>query len=342
MTRGEQVVVTRGEGVDAVHRAAVAVVGASGALTHFAGDPELVVFARSSIKPLQALSLVRSGAIARLHLTDEELAIACASHSGTDRHVAIVERLLERTGASVSDLGCGSHWPIGMRLENRYPTAGEDRDPLRHNCSGKHAGFLAACRALGAPFATYLEPSSPVQRLVREAVAEACEVEPESMLTGTDGCSAPNYALPLVALARGARALAVAEAGDALGLAPLRRAMLSHSLLVSGEGRLDRDLSLAFPANAVAKGGAEAVQLIGFAEPALGIALKVLDGATRALGPVVVAVLRSLGLLAGDDARLATYATPPVTNARGLVTGRIVSTLELERAGNGGDRSDRA
>src|SRR5687768_2014961 len=156
-------VVTRGQGVDAVHSAAVAVVDAGGRLTHAFGDAALWLFARSAIKPFQALSLVRAGAVERLGLELSELAIASSSHSGTDAHVDVVSRLLAKAGASATDLGCGTQLPLGLALQARYPQAGEEQDPLRHNCSGKHAGFLALARVFGQPFERYLEPELPVE-----------------------------------------------------------------------------------------------------------------------------------------------------------------------------------
>ena len=329
-------VVTRGEGVDAVHAAAVAVVDGAGRLTHAFGDAGLWVFARSTIKPFQALSLVRSRAVEELGLSPQELAIASASHSGSDAHVDVVRRLLEKAGARAADLGCGTQLPIGFQVQGLSPQNGEDRDPLRHNCSGKHAGFLALSRVLGQPFDRYLELDSPLERLVRSLVAEACEVAVSSMTIGIDGCSACNYAMPLSALARGAKNLALAStpAASVPGLSAIREAMLSEPLLVSGEGRFDAQLSAVFPDNVVAKGGAEGVQLIGFAEPPLGVAIKVLDGATRAVAPIAVRVLEELGVLARDDVRLAQRARPAVKNAKGLVTGQIVPTLELRRVGS--------
>lgn len=328
-------VVTRGDGVDAVHAAAVAVVDGAGRLTHAFGDSDLWLFARSTIKPFQACSLVRSGAVEQLGLSPAELAIASASHSGSDAHVEVVRRLLEKAGASAADLGCGTQLPIGLQVQKRYPEDGEDQDPLRHNCSGKHAGFLALSRVLGQPFDRYLQPDLPVERLVRSLVAEACEVAVSSLTTAVDGCSARNYAMPLVALARGAKNLALAsQAAVVPGLAMIREAMLSEPLLVSGEGRFDAQLSAVFPGNVVAKGGAEGVQLIGFSDPPLGIAIKVLDGASRAVAPIAVRVLEELRLLAPDDERLADRARPAVKNAKGLITGEIVPALELRRVGS--------
>ncbi|HET9956081.1 MAG TPA: asparaginase [Polyangiaceae bacterium] len=329
-TRKSTVYVTRGDGLDAVHEVAVAVIDERGHLLR-AGDPEAVVFARSSLKPFQALALFPSGAARQFELSQEELAIACASHSGSDRHVAVVQGLLGKIGASAGDLGCGVQWPIGMRLENRYPSEGEDSDPLRHNCSGKHAGFLAVARALEQPLAAYLEPESKVQTLVRAVLASACEIDENLLGSGVDGCSAPNYALPLRVLAQAAKRLASADASESCaGLAAVRRAMLTHPLLVSGPGRFDYQLTCAFPDNLVCKAGAEAIQLIGFEDPPLGIAVKVLDGAERALAPAVMAVLRRLGLSADRLPQLSERVRPAVTNARGIVTGELIASIDLE------------
>jgi len=330
-------VVERGDGVDAWHSASVAVVNGSGQLVARFGDPDLVCFARSSIKPLQALALVRSGAFDAFGITLEELALACASHSGTDEHVRGVQTLLARSGARPADLACGAHLPIEYRLEERVATSGEDRDPLRHNCSGKHAGFLAIAARLGEDRTRYLEPGSKTQTLVRALVAQACEVPEPALIAGVDGCSAPNYALSLRSLARGlskvAAASAVSDPGSpdlAAALELVRSAMVAHPRLVSGDKRLDYDLMRSFPGNVVCKGGAEAVQLLAFREPPLAIAIKIHDGASRALGCVTVAVLRQLGI-AGVDVPplLARHAAPVLKNHRGLITGAIRATLTL-------------
>ena len=217
------------------------------------------------------------------------------------------------------------------RRAGRHPCAGEDRDPLRHNCSGKHAGFLAVARTLGVAPERYLDPDAAVQRAVRRAVAEACELDEvgEVGLTGgTDGCSAPNFDLPLSVLARGFKNLATrGPAGTPLdaALARVRGAMQAHPQLVSGEARFDHELQRAFAGRIVSKGGAEALLAIGFSDPPLGIAIKVLDGGDRALPPIAMAVLDELGLLDGERrAALAHRVRPSVTNHRGIETGAIV------------------
>ena len=324
-------VVTRGDGVEAWHHACVAVVDAAGRVTHALGDPELVTFTRSVIKPLQALPLVQSGACDTLRIDTQALALAAASHNGDDSHRAVAERLLAAAGAGADALRCGAHWPIGMRAAGRFPLAGEDRDPLRHNCSGKHAGFLAVARVLGVAPENYLDPDAAVQRAVRRAVADACEIDEGHLLTGIDGCSAPNFALPLSALARGFKNLATATGDSAL--ARVRAAMQAHPEMVSGEGRFDLQLQRAFGARVVAKGGAEALQAIGFSDPAIAIVVKVMDGGDRALAPICMAVLAQLGLVSDPlPAALAARVRPTIKNYRGVETGAVTVTEGVKLA----------
>jgi L-asparaginase II len=323
-------------GIDAWHFAAVAVVDGTGRLTHRLGDPQLTTFTRSAIKPFQALPLCLSGAMETLGIDDEELALATASHDGSDAHREVVTRLLAKAGAGADDLQCGSHWPIGMRGAEQHPTGGEDRDPLRHNCSGKHAGWLALARVVGVPRGRYLDPEGGVQRAVRAAVASACEIGADDLLVGTDGCSAPNYALPLEALARGMKNLATRGASDGTGpfdaaLGRVRSAMQAHPLMVSGPARFDFQLAEAFAGRIVSKGGAEGVQAIGCSAPPLGIAIKILDGADRALAPVTLEVLRQLALWSGTPPGvLAARVRPVMRNHRGTEIGAIEATFALE------------
>ncbi len=323
--------VHRGQGIEAIHTAAVAVVDGGSRLTHSLGDAEAVFFSRSSIKPLQVLPLVEAGGLERFGFGAEELALCTASHNGSDQHRAVVVGMLHKLGLTDAALQCGVGLPLQLKLFGKYPLHGEDQDPLRHNCSGKHSGFLALAQLLGQPLETYLDPAGEAQTRVRRAVAIACEVEPESLLLGTDGCSAPNFALPLRNLAVGFKNLASA---DDPARSRIRAAMLAHPLLVSGERRLDYDLSLAFPGQVVVKGGAEALLLLAFREPGLGIAIKVIDGAARALGPILVETLKQLGLIddIGKFPTLARYEAPSLNNARKLKTGEIRADFRLVRS----------
>lgn len=327
-------VVTRGEAIEAWHAASVAVVDGTGRLSHTFGDPALATLARSSIKPFQSLALVTSGAADAFRLSNEELAIACASHSGSDEHVRVVSGLLEKAKASPADLKCGAHLPIGFRVSGKTPSASEAADPLRNACSGKHAAFLVLSRHLEAPMADYLEPDGAVQRSVRAGLALGLGVDAAHLPRGIDGCSAPNYALPLEALARGMLRLARPEAGPAellLAFTRIRNAMLAHPLLVSGERRFDYELMNAYPHNCVSKVGAEGLQLIAFRDPPLALAMKLHDGTERALPTICVSLLTQLGLHAAELPALASHVRPVIHNHRKFVTGEIRATLALKK-----------
>jgi len=325
-------ITTRGGGVESIHWGSVAVTDRGGRVLHAAGEPGAVVFTRSALKPLQALPFVRDGGPAHFGYDRAQVALLCASHSGEARHVEAVRDMLARAGNRAEDLQCGTHAPGHYEVSGEVPPP-PPYSPLAHNCSGKHAGMLACCALHGWPKGDYLEAGHPLQRQIRTAVATFSGIAEGALQAGIDGCSAPNYALPLAALARAYARLAAAEAGDPdFGAAPatLRDAMVAFPEMVSGAGRPDAALMAAGRGDWVAKVGAEGVQAIGIASLGIGIAVKVADGAKRALLPVVVAVLDQLGLL--DAARrdaLTPYARPNVLNYRGIVTGTIEPVVEL-------------
>src|SRR5947207_13767231 len=199
--------VERGGVEEAIHLGHLAVVDAGGGLQASLGDPGRVTYFRSCAKPFQAIGSLNAGIAARYQLGAEHIAIMAASHNGEPRHVEIVRDLLRRAGIAESDLQCGAHWPY---YEPAATAARHEMDePLAvfNNCSGKHAGMLAAARALNAPLETYLEPTHPVQERIRAAIAEFSGVGPQQVRYGVDGCSAPNAAVPLTAMARSFAAL---------------------------------------------------------------------------------------------------------------------------------------
>jgi L-asparaginase II len=328
--------VYRGDWVEAVHYASVAVVNEKGELTHYLGDPGAVFMTRSSIKPFQLIPLMVSGGADKFGFSSEQLAIMCGSHAGTDKHRDVVLSNLDQAGNNPEHLQCGCHRPIWMEVDNVYPNSGEDKDPVRHNCSGKHSGFLALARHMGDRPEDYLNPDSKSQKLVKETLSAYCEYNLERVRPAVDGCSAPNYPLPLKNLALGFKKLAVGE-GDSLEIQSavkrIKEAMTSYPFMVSGEKRFDYDLKCSFPGNAVCKIGAEAIQGIGFSEPVIGIAVKISDGNFRALEPVVLEVLKQVGIIRdmGDYPHLQKYESPPVCNSRNLVTGNNVAEFKLKK-----------
>jgi L-asparaginase II len=328
--------VTRGDAVDSVHYGSIAVVDRQGRLLFAAGDPHYLTTTRSALKPLQALPFVAGGGIERFGYTQEQVALLCASHSGEPRHVAAVADMLERAGCTPEQLQCGIHPPLFYAAHEQLPPAGVEFTPLHHNCSGKHSGMLAYCRQRALPLDSYLAFDHPLQQAIRAAVAHLAGVAEGELVAGIDGCSAPNYALPLDRLAYAFARLASVTADERYGKAPatLAAAMTAHPEMVSGERRNDLILMRAGRGDWVAKVGAEGVQAVGVRSKGWGIALKVVDGNARGLHPATVAVLDLLGLLdAAQQAALEAWRAPVVHNYRGLVTGRVQPAVELERRG---------
>ena len=328
--------VLRDERVESIHRGHVAVVDARGRLLAWAGEPKALVFPRSAFKPFQALPLVESGAFARSGLGSDALALIAGSHSGTDRHAALARTILSAAGADESMLRCGVHPPYDEATAERLRRAHEEPTPIRHNCSGKHAGMMLFARYLGAPLETYADPGHPVQRHIFDRFASLLGepwTDPEPAI---DGCSAPTPRMPLDTLARAFALLASGQDSDGAplpALATIRDAMQEHPELVAGPGRLDALLMRAIP-SAVTKAGAEAVHAVGLVDRGVGIAVKVEDGSRRALGPAVVSVLEALGVLGEAERRaLAQHAGEPLRNAAGLEVGSIHGVARLEGGG---------
>ncbi|TBH20857.1 asparaginase [Thermus thermamylovorans] len=317
--------VYRGEWVENRHRISLAVVGREGLLA-YGGDPAFVSYMRSSAKPFQALALFLTGAAERFGLTEEEVALATASHDGTPEHVAVAARFLEKLGLGPEHLVCGVHPPFSKEARRALEAAGLGPTPLHHNCSGKHAGMLAAALALGAPVEGYERPDHPVQRLNRKTLAELSRAEP---VHATDGCSVPTFALPLARAARAFYLLARPEGAPEAYQKPLLRvgqAMRRHPHLVAGPGSIDTLLMERLPL--LAKRGADGyygLALLESPKGPLGVALKVEDGASQAREVAVVALLRLLGLDPGPTP----WDRPEVRSHRGLPVGHLEARLDL-------------
>jgi L-asparaginase II len=314
------VVVTRGGHPELVHHGSIAVVDARGALIAGVGDPQSLNYTRSALKPLQALPFVEDGGMSRFGFTSHELALMCASHNGEAVHVNVAQRMLDRIDATEADLQCGCHVPSYFAHVDGSLAPRQRWDQRFHNCSGKHSGFLAWCRLHGKPLKTYLDPHAPLQQRIAQTVQRFAPGATLPM--GIDGCSAPNYALPLARLAHTFCRLAVGESPE---LAALAFAMTRHPDLVSGTARSDLALMQTAPGDWVSKIGADGVQAIGVRSRGIGIAIRVADGNQRALMAATVEVLQQLGLL--DDPAttpLARYARPQVKNYRKTVVGEVV------------------
>lgn len=296
--------ITRGDLVESIHRGAIAIADAGGAAVFSLGDVARAIYPRSALKPIQALPLVESGA----EISDEELALACASHSGEPMHTERVAAWLARIGLSESDLACGPHPPRYEPVWKAMVKHGEKPTRLHNNCSGKHTGFLTVAKHWNIATQGYEHHDHPVQQAVIAALSDLSGEK--DFAWGVDGCAAPNFALSLSAFAR---ALAKLPERNAR----IIRAMTAHPELVSGTGRVCNTLMRDTKGRAAVKTGAEGVYAAMIPERKLGIALKIDDGAGRAAETVIATLLAKLGLLPPDHALI----RAPIFNTRNAIVG---------------------
>jgi L-asparaginase II len=338
--------------VESIHYGSIAVVDSNGKLIASHGDPQTVAFLRSSAKPFQALPFVERGGLEHFGFTARELALACASHEGSDMHVQTVRQLQKKIGVMEQDLQCGTHLPGDVNelksliVHDRPPTANHN------NCSGKHTAMLAHARMRGLPLESYLDIDHPVQQDILACFAEMCGLTVEQIELGIDGCSAPNFAVPLFNAA-----FAFGRLCDPRGLSETRAAachkitsaMTSHPEMVSGFGEFDQQMMNVGQGRIVCKRGAEGYQIVGLLpgmlgpeSPGVGIAIKVLDGDASRLGSglestnrvrpaVTLEILRQLGVLspAQEQALAAFGPEKSIANHRGLVTGKSYPVFKL-------------
>lgn len=325
--------VWRGGAVESRHRVSVAVFDGQGRMRANAGDPEVIIFARSAIKPMQALPLIDDGVAAAIDLTTAELALCCASHSGEPRHVDAALSILRKIGADAEALACGPHAPFHEPSARDLRERGEQPARVHNNCSGKHAGMLALARHHGWPLAGYHQLGHPVQQRMLEEVARWTGVDAEEIATAVDGCGVVTFAAPLSAFARGVAAFAAAARKPDTSECKLVGAMTRNPEFVGGSGRLCTELMRAAAGRLFVKVGAEGVYLVGAPGAEMGIALKVEDGATRAAEPALIAVLRELNLLADEEVGvLARFAEPVIRNTRNENVGFVRATVRLGAA----------
>ena len=347
--------VTRGRIVESIHFGAAAVVDSGGRLIAWYGDPNMVTFMRSSAKPLQALPFIEHNGDQAFHLTSKEIAILCSSHEGTDEHVEVIKGIQAKVGVQESDLLCGTHLLTNIPTVEAMKARGEVPTPNRHNCSGKHTGMLAHARLRGFPIADYINPEHPVQKTILETFSEMCGVQPDQIEIGIDGCSAPNFAIPLFNAALGFARLCDPRALSPERAAACRRitsAMVANPVMVSGAGRIDTRIMEICSKRILAKGGAEGYMALGILggalsaeSPGIGIVFKVSDGDSamreadgnfrnRVRPAMALEILKQLGYISEKDLEALAEFGPvrPVTNARKIVVGEAHPAFTLQKA----------
>lgn len=357
--------VTRGPIVESLHYGAVVISDVDGNLAAWYGDPDARTYLRSSAKPFQVLPFIESGGQAAFQLTPREIAIMCASHSGTDAHVETVKGIQEKADISETELMCGVHPPFHAPTAEAMLQRGEKPSPNRHNCSGKHTGMLAyikmkskspAGKDLLENATAYIDPEHPIQKDILIAFAEMCGLPAERVAVGIDGCSAPNFAVPLRNAALGLARLCDPQklSGDrAEACRTITRAMSDHPDMVGGPDSFDTHLMELLKGRVICKGGAEGYQALGIlpnalgqGSPGLGIAIKISDGDlaghSRASGSafgharpaVTLEILRQLHAISDEELETLSDYGPsfPVQNWRKLLVGEGRPCFVLQRS----------
>ncbi len=338
------VTLTRADIIESIHYGAFTLVDRQGNLVASQGNPESLTYPRSSMKPLQVIPFIENKGHKKFKLTLEETAIMCASHHGTDAHVAVLKSMHQKIGIDLSHLKCGVHWPTDKATADAMRTRAEEPNSYRHNCSGKHTGMLAFAKMQQLSLDDYLENGHPIQKEIYRAVGEMCDMATDTMPIGVDGCSAPVFGIPLRNFALG-----IARLCQPQDLAPSRarackhiaKAMYSFPIMVAGPNAFDTVLMQTMQGKLICKGGAEGYQAVGIlpgafgkGSPALGLAIKISDGdlTRRAVTCVAIEILNALGLFSTDQYQaLRQFGRKPLQNWRGIEIGEMNVTFELPK-----------
>ncbi|EIM26595.1 asparaginase [Microvirga lotononidis] len=328
--------VTRGSLIESRHRGGVAIVDADGTPVLSLGDVERRVYPRSAVKAIQALPLVESGIADRFGLSDVEIALTCASHSGEEKHAATAASILAKAGRDASCLECGAHWPSGEAANRALAATGGQPSALHNNCSGKHSGFICLSCGLDEDPKGYVTAQHLVQKTVRRVLEDLTGAPHTEAERGTDGCSIPTYAIPLSALALG---FARFGTGDGLSgerriaAGRIRRAVAQHPFMVAGTDRFDTKLMECLGERAFVKSGAEGVYCATLPELGYGIALKIDDGTPRASAVVMATLIQHLLSLSDvERTQVEALARPVLKNWNGIEVGHVQPGAALLRS----------
>jgi L-asparaginase II len=316
--------VTRGTMVESIHRGAFCVADSSGTLALWAGDINIPVYPRSAVKAFQCVPLILSGAADRFSLTDEEIALCCSSHSGEPEHVRVAQSILAKSGSSEIHLECGAHLPSGKAAQFDVIRKGGDALPIHNNCSGKHAGMLALATHLGAQRTGYTTLHHEVQQRIASAIGELCEIDITIAPVGVDGCSVPNWAIPLRNIAQG-----FAKLTQESHIAGQRiiKAVRNNPFMIAGSKCFDTGVMRDIPQLFV-KVGAEGVYCGCIPHAKLGFALKCDDGASRAAEVAIAGTLAKLDCWTIRETEiLRGYATKDLKNWRKIDVGKTFSAI---------------
>lgn len=317
--------------LEKAHRGAVLVIGPDGRDLLSIGDVERRSYPRSAMKLMQVLPMLASEAPARYGFGDPDIALMCGSHNGEEIHVNTARRILQRAGVAETALRCGTHPLLRAGVQAALIRAGREPTAIHNNCSGKHAGFLALCRHRGWPLDNYTDPEHPLQRAIRALVCELCRISESELTFGVDGCTAPNYGMPLRNLALGYQQLMTRDVAEP-AIATMLSAVTSEPFMVAGSDRYCTLMMRAAGGRVVGKVGADGVYCLGIRGAGIAVAIKIEDGSEGPQYHVAQAVLEGLGMFA--DARppeLERFREEPRNNCRGQQIGSVRVTADIRR-----------
>lgn len=328
--------VTRGNLVESLHRGDLAIVDFEGKLRFSVGSPrQKITFIRSSSKPIQALPILESGAADYFGLSEDELAIFCASHSGEPAHIDTVRSILKKIGLTESALQCGTHWSSHKPTADAMLLGGLNPQSIHCNCSGKHSGMLALAQYHRWDVSNYTEISHPVQQSMLQSMAAFAGISKEDIDLGIDGCGVPVFGLSVYHMALSFAKLARPELLPGRTKEAVKRitsAMMNHPFNVAGTGRLCTTLMTVGKGKIFAKSGAEAVYCVGLPELGLGVAIKIEDGGSRAIAPAVIEALKQIGALCSEQLQaLKALHEPTNYNHRKDIIGETKAMFTLAR-----------
>lgn len=327
--------VTRNGYIESLHYGFLCVVDSQGKIVYSLGDYNTGIFFRSSAKPIQVLPLIESGAAEAFGFSPEEIAIACSSHSGQKIHQLTVSRILDKLNLEEKNLHCGTMTPYNEEESKRIAAEGRAPSVFHCSCSGKHAAMLALSKYKGYSLEDYEKVDHPVQQEILNVIAEFADEDAKSIPTGVDGCGVPIYILPVNKIALSYAKLAAYSQDENKpyhdSCKTVYSAMIHHPEMVAGDYEFCTELMKAVGGKLIAKVGCEAVYSIGIKSGNLGVCIKIIDGTERAVYPVVIELLKELGILDHDEiSKLKHWHYYPLKNNLDEQIGQIVPVFNIK------------
>ena len=333
MVHTKLVDVYRGGKIESSHYGHIAVVDSTNKLLASVGNPQRRTYARSAVKPIQAIPVIETGAADHFKLSMSDLALCCASHNGEDQHTESVLAILEKAGLKEEVLQCGTHIPKSQEAYKKMINEARELSERYNNCSGKHSGMLITAQHMKESLEDYYSPNHPVQQRIIQVMSDVAEYPKENIDIGIDGCGVPVFELPLERFAFAFAKMATPglfEEARANVVERITTAMTTHPEMVAGTDRFCTDFMRIGGGRFIGKSGAEGVYCIGDKKTGVGIAIKIEDGNGRAAYPAAVEVLKQLGLLtASDIEKLVQHYKPSIRNARNEEVGEMVASFNL-------------